>query len=216
MGEREANVKQVANALAWNWTLPTLHTDWLAWLTDVGGAAAAVVNANNGWGRAGTWFLKKNDFAAQIDFAFYTQHEKSSRRLTETCGVGCNIHLKFHPLDISAFERMLFIIITDSGRTDGRAKALGVVKSNLKSLSIFIPSPSILCVCRRCVCTESSTEAFGHIENIDLNGNGKMSTRFTYLLLLKLPRNTTNNAVWLSSLHRVDLSGNRWKSEREL
>ena len=41
----------------------------------------------------------------------------------------------------------------------------------------------------------------------------KMSTRFTYLLLLKLPRNTTNNAVWLSSLHRVDLSeseqGNR-------
>lgn len=36
----------------------------------------------------------------------------------------------------------------------------------------------------------------------------KMSTRFTYLLLLKLPRNTTNNAVWLSSLHRVDLSEN--------
>lgn len=34
----------------------------------------------------------------------------------------------------------------------------------------------------------------------------KMSNRFTYLLLLKLPRNTTNNAVWLSSLHRVDLS----------
>lgn len=38
----------------------------------------------------------------------------------------------------------------------------------------------------------------------------EMSTRFTYLLLLKLPRNTTNNAVWLSSLHGVvSVSANR-------
>lgn len=43
-----------------------------------------------------------------------------------------------------------------------------------------------------------------------------MSTRFTYLLLLKLPRNTTNNAVWLSSLHGVEsVSANRHRKENE-
>jgi hypothetical protein len=45
----------------------------------------------------------------------------------------------------------------------------------------------------------------------------KMSTRFTYLLLLKLPRNTTNNAVWLSSLHGVVfVSANRHKENKRM
>lgn len=45
----------------------------------------------------------------------------------------------------------------------------------------------------------------------------KMSTRFTYLLLLKLPRNTTNNAVWLSSLHEVVfVSANRHKENKRM
>lgn len=152
MGEREANVKQVA--MLWHEIeLFPLYTP-TGWLTDWCRRSGSSRKRKQWLGRAGTWFLKKNDFAVQIDFAFYTQRRKSGRS-TPTCGVRCNIHLKFHPLDISAFERMLFIIITDSGRTDGRARALGVVKSNLKSLSIFIPRPHF-CVFVDAVCTESA------------------------------------------------------------
>lgn len=55
-----------------------------------------VITEDNGWvGRAGTWFPeKKKDSTLEVDFIY-------SRVTITTCGVKSNIHLKFHPFDIS-------------------------------------------------------------------------------------------------------------------